>query len=62
MKLSPTILCAAHAVQRPRGDGDDFLPLQPLNLSGSSNVVVRAVAQTVIVPFTPKDDTMRIHE
>lgn len=54
--VNPTILCAAHTVQWARGDGDDLLPLQPLNLSGPSNVVVRAVAQPVIVPFPPRNN------
>lgn len=51
-----TILCAAHTMQWPRSDGDDLFPLKSLNLSGSSNVVVGAVAQPVIVSFTPGDD------
>lgn len=43
-------------MQWPRSDGDDLFPLKSLNLSGSSDVVVGAVAQPVIVPFTPGDD------
>lgn len=52
-RLPPTILCAAHAVQGARGNGDDFLPLQPLHLPRPSHMVVRAVAQPVIVTFAP---------
>lgn len=48
-----TVLGAANTVQRPRGDGDDFLPLKPLDLPGPPHVVVRAMAQPMVVPFSP---------
>lgn len=52
-QVAPTVLGAAHAVQRARGDGDDLLPLQPLNLARPADVVVGAVAQPVVVALPP---------
>lgn len=52
-----TVLCAAHTVERPCCNGDDFFPLQTLNLSRPSDMVIRAVTQTVIIPLSPEDDT-----
>lgn len=56
-----TVLCAAHAVERPRCNGDDFFPLQTLNLSGPPDVVIRAMTQTVIIALSPADDTTAIY-
>lgn len=49
----PTVLSAAHTVQGAGGNGNDFLPLQPLDLPRSSNMVIRSMAQPVIVTFAP---------
>ena len=35
------------------GDGDDLPALQRRHLPWSSHVVIRAVAEPVVVPFTP---------
>lgn len=51
--LPPTILSAAHTVQGASGNSNDFLPLQPLDLPWSSNMVIRSMAQPVIVTFAP---------
>ena len=51
--LPPTVLSAAHTVQGASGNGNDFLPLQPLDLPRSSNMVVRSMAQPVIITFAP---------
>lgn len=56
-----TVLCAAHTVERPRCNGDDFLPLQTLNLSRPPDVVIGAMTQTVIVALSPADDTTVIY-
>lgn len=52
-----TVLCAAHAVERPCCNGNDLFPLQTLNLSWPSDMVIRAMTQTVIVALSPVDDT-----
>lgn len=52
-----TVLCAAHTVERPCCNGDDFFPLQTLNLSWPPHVVIRAMTQTVIIALSPADDT-----
>lgn len=51
--MAPTVLGAADAVQRARGDGDDLLPLQALDLARPADVVVGAVAQPVVVALSP---------
>lgn len=56
-----TVLCAAHTVERPCCNGDDFFPLQTLNLSRPPDVVIRAVTQTVIIALSPADDTTVIY-
>ncbi|KAK2107755.1 hypothetical protein P7K49_012920, partial [Saguinus oedipus] len=42
-----------HTVQGAGGNGDDFLPLQPLDLPRPSNMVVRSMAQPMIIAFAP---------
>lgn len=56
-----TVLCAAHTVERPRCNGDDFFPLQTLNLSGPPDVVIRAMTQAVIIALSPAEDTTVIY-
>ena len=56
--LPPTVLSAAHTVQGAGGNGNDFLPLKPLDLPRSSNMVVRSVAQPVIITFAPMHKEM----
>lgn len=52
-RVALTVLGAADAVQRARGNGDDLLPLQPLNLAWPADVVVGAVPQPVVVALPP---------
>lgn len=56
----PTVLRAAHAVQGAGGNGNDLLPLQPLDLPRSSDMVVRSMTQPVIITFAPVYKNMEL--
>lgn len=58
--LPPTVLRAAHTVQGASGNGNDFLPLQPLDLPRSSNMVIRSMTQPMIITFAPAHKNMEL--
>lgn len=56
----PTVLRAAHTVQGASGNGNDFLPLQPLDLPRSSNMIIRSMTQPMIITFAPAHKNMEL--
>ena len=40
-------------MQRSTGDGDDLLALESGYPAGASHVVISAMPQSVVIPFTP---------
>ena len=56
------VVGAGHTVQRPGGNGDDLAALQSGHLARSPHVVVRAVAEAMVVALAPGEHGARAGE